>query len=48
MKQVAEGYRKIRNTMRFVLCNLNDFKASDLVEIKDLLGVDQYMLAKLK
>ena len=47
MKQVAEGYRKIRNTMRFVLGNLNDFKASDLVEIKDLLGVDQYMLAKL-
>ena len=47
MKQVAEGYRKIRNTMRFVLGNLNDFKASDLVEIKDLPGVDQYMLAKL-
>lgn len=46
MKQVAEGYRKIRNTMRFVLGNLNDFKASDLVEIKDLPGVDQYMLAK--
>ena len=41
MKQVAEGYRKIRNTMRFVLGNLNDFKASDLVEIKDLPGVDQ-------
>ena len=39
MKQVAEGYRKIRNTMRFVLGNLNDFKASDLVEIKDLPGV---------
>ena len=33
--------------MRFVLGNLNDFKASDLVEIKDLPGVDQYMLAKL-
>ena len=47
MKQVAEGYRKIRNTMRFVLGNLNDFKESDLVEIKDLPGVDQYMLAKL-
>ena len=44
---LPEGYRKIRNTMRFVLGNLNDFKASDLVEIKDLPGVDQYMLAKL-
>ena len=47
MKQVAEGYRKIRNTMRFVLGNLNDFKASDCVAINDLPGVDQYMLAKL-
>jgi len=47
MKQVAEGYRKMRNTMRFVLGNLNDFKASDLVEIKDLPDVDKYMLAKL-
>lgn len=47
MKQIAEGYRKIRNTMRFVLGNLNDFKESDLVDIKDLPGVDQYMLAKL-
>lgn len=47
MKQVAEGYRKIRNTMRFVLGNLNDFKASDLVAIKDLPDVDKYMLAKL-
>lgn len=47
MKQVAEGYRKMRNTMRFVLGNLSDFKASDCVAINDLPGVDQYMLAKL-
>ncbi len=47
MKQVAEGYRKIRNTMRFVLGNLNDFKAKDLVAINDLPDVDKYMLAKL-
>ena len=47
MKQVAEGYRKIRNTMRFVLGNLNDFKASDLIAVNDLPDVDKYMLAKL-
>lgn len=47
MKQIAEGYRKIRNTMRFVLGNLSDFKESDLVDIQDLPGVDQFMLAKL-
>lgn len=47
MKQVAEGYRKIRNTMRFVLGNLNDFKAKDLIAVNDLPDVDKYMLAKL-
>src|SRR5699024_1600002 len=47
MKQVAENYRKIRNTMRFVLGNLSDFKASDLIEISKLEGVDQYMLVEL-
>ncbi len=47
MKQVAEGYRKIRNTMRVVLGNLNDFKASDLIAVNDLPDVDKYMLAKL-
>ena len=47
MKQIAENYRKMRNTMRFVLGNLTDFKASDVLEPSKLEGVDQYMLAKL-
>ncbi len=47
MKQVAENYRKIRNTMRFVLGNLSDFKASDVVDVASLEGVDQYMLVEL-
>ena len=36
MKQISENYRKIRNTMRFVLGNLNDFKQSDLVAVNDV------------
>ncbi len=47
MKQVAENYRKIRNTMRFVLGNLSDFKENDVVETSCLEGVDQYMLVEL-
>lgn len=47
MKQVAEGYRKIRNTMRFVLGNLEDFKKENLVAVHKLELVDQYMLLKL-
>jgi isoleucyl-tRNA synthetase len=48
LKQVAEVYRKIRNTFRFLLGNLADFNpASDAVAYENLREVDQYMLVKL-
>lgn len=47
MKQTSESYRKIRNTMRFILGNLHDFKEDDVVDVNDLESVDQYMLMKL-
>lgn len=47
IKQVAESYRKIRNTMRFVLGNIDDFKESDLIPVEKLSQVDKYMLSKL-
>ena len=47
MKQVAESYRKIRNTLRFVAGNVNDFKADDVVPVNELEAVDQYMLVQM-
>ncbi|KON89166.1 isoleucine--tRNA ligase [Sporosarcina globispora] len=48
LKQVAEVYRKIRNTFRFLLGNLDDFNpATDLVSFENLREVDQFMLVKL-
>ncbi|WP_433749559.1 isoleucine--tRNA ligase [Falsibacillus pallidus] len=48
LKQVAEVYRKIRNTFRFLLGNLADFDpAANTVEYVNLREVDQYMLVKL-
>ncbi|MDR7076361.1 isoleucyl-tRNA synthetase [Neobacillus niacini] len=48
LKQVAEVYRKIRNTFRFLLGNLSDFNpASDRVSYENLREVDQFMLVKL-
>ncbi|WP_047514725.1 isoleucine--tRNA ligase [Methylophilus sp. Q8] len=38
LKRVADGYRRIRNTLRFLLSNLADFDVS-----KDLLPVDQWL-----
>lgn len=48
LKQVAEVYRKIRNTFRFLLGNLADFNpAQDAVAKAELREVDRYMLVKL-
>ena len=47
LKKVSESYRKIRNTMRFLLGNLNDFKDTDVLPLDQLEPVDQYMLVKL-
>ncbi|HEY2420500.1 MAG TPA: isoleucine--tRNA ligase [Neobacillus sp.] len=48
LKQVAEVYRKIRNTFRFLLGNLADFNPStNKVAYENLREVDQFMLVKL-
>ncbi|MEC1260787.1 isoleucine--tRNA ligase [Bacillus swezeyi] len=48
LKQVAEVYRKIRNTFRFLHGNIADFDpAKDAVAVEELREVDQYILIKL-
>ncbi|MDO4680371.1 MAG: isoleucine--tRNA ligase [Aerococcus sp.] len=48
LSQVAESYRKIRNTLRFLLGNVADFDpAVHVVDYNDLDPVDQYMLNEL-
>ena len=45
LKRVAEGYRRIRNTLRFLLANLGDFDAKkDLLPVKEWLSIDRYAL----
>jgi isoleucyl-tRNA synthetase len=45
MLRLAENYRKLRNTFRFLLGNLAGFDpASDAVSDEELLPLDQYML----
>ncbi len=51
IKQVTEIYRRMRNSFRFVLGNLNDgqsFDESNLVEFIKLNDVDKYILCKLE
>jgi len=47
ISKIAEVYKKIRNTIRFILGNLNDFKYSDKVKYDDLPFIERYMLARL-
>lgn len=45
--QVSETYRKIRNTLRFLLANTHDYKPSvDAVDYQALGAVDKYMMIK--
>ena len=49
MARCAELYRKLRNTFRFLLGNLNGFDpVRDRVAETDLLPLDQYMLARTR
>ena len=47
LKRVAEAYRKIRNTCRYLLSNLFDFDpGQDAVAEADLEELDRYALAR--
>ncbi|MDT2603144.1 isoleucine--tRNA ligase [Enterococcus dongliensis] len=48
LNQVSEVYRKIRNTMRFLLANTTDFEPAEHgVAYEKLRSVDKYMLVRL-
>lgn len=48
LKQLAEVYKKIRNTLRFLISNLNDFAPSDALPYAELSELDKYTLHKLQ
>ncbi len=46
LKRVVEGYRRIRNTLRFLLANVSDFDAAaDMLPVDQWLEIDRYALA---
>jgi isoleucyl-tRNA synthetase len=47
LKRTADSYRRIRNTLRFLLANTNGFDpATDQVAAADLLALDQWIVAE--
>ena len=48
LKRVTESYRRIRNTLRFLLANTSDFDFSkDAVAVADMLEIDRYAIANV-
>ena len=46
LKRVVEQYRRIRNTLRFLLANISDFDpARHAVPVAEMTGIDRYALA---
>jgi isoleucyl-tRNA synthetase len=46
LKRVVESYRRIRNTLRFLLANISDFDAAqDAVPVAQMVEIDRYALA---
>jgi len=47
LARVVDGYRRIRNTLRFLLANTSDFDPkTDAVPLSELLEIDRYALAR--
>jgi len=47
LARVVDGYRRIRNTLRFLLANTSDFNpTTDALPLADLLEIDRYALAR--
>lgn len=48
LKQLSEGYRKIRNTARYILSNINDFDPNkDMVSYDDMMELDRWAIMRL-
>jgi isoleucyl-tRNA synthetase len=47
LARVVDAYRRIRNTLRFLLANVSDFNpATDIVPLAQMLEIDRYALSR--
>ena len=47
LARVVDAYRRIRNTLRFLLANVSDFDpAKDAVPLAEMLEIDRYAMAR--
>jgi len=47
IKQNADVYRRLRNTLRFLLGNLNDFSDDERIDVKDMPELERWVMHRL-
>ena len=48
LKRAADAYRRVRNTSRFLLANLNGFSLDDAVPEQDMVALDRWIVGRAK
>ncbi|MDR2351381.1 MAG: isoleucine--tRNA ligase [Endomicrobium sp.] len=48
IKGLSDAYRKIRNTIRFLLANISDFNVKKVLAFKEMEEIDRYALSRLQ
>ncbi len=48
LKRAADSYRRVRNTARFLLANMNGFKVEDAVPESEMVALDRWIVARAK
>ena len=48
LKRAADSYRRVRNTARFLLANLNGFSVEDAVAEDEMVALDRWIVARAK
>ncbi|MDR3071114.1 MAG: isoleucine--tRNA ligase [Endomicrobium sp.] len=48
LKGISDSYRKIRNTVRFLLGNIRDLNVKDTLPFQDMQEIDKYALSRLQ
>ena len=46
LKQTSDQYRRIRNTFRFILGNINDFSNKDKINFEDQVEIDKWIIVE--
>ena len=48
LKRTSDQYRRIRNTFRFILGNIDDFHIDQFIKLNDLIELDKWILLELQ